>query len=592
LPLFVLIVWMFLTATIASGQAPQKKNVLIITEVGLSHALTNLMMQQILTGVKETPDRHVEFYSESLDLISMPERPTPQDIREWLVKKYGGQKIDVVVAMGPNVVRFLGNQTQSMLLDVPIVICGGAADQAGNPTLDSRFTGTWVKREAAKTLEAALQIFPDTRHVAVVMGTSSYDKLAGALTKADIRSFESRLDIMYFSEFEMSKMLEQLQHLPKQSIVLYVSFFQDAAGNKFVNATKALPMVAAAANAPVFGMSDTYLGHGIVGGDVMAFENQGKVTARVVSELLDGKRAEDIPIETLPSVYMFDWNELQRWHIRGKSLPTGSIVVFREPDLWERTRWMWIAAFLIVLGLSALVVYLQHSRAQLTLAKEKQAQLTGMLISSGEKERSRVASELHDDFSQRIALLALGLENAAEVIPSSPEEANRQLHALSNSASELGADLHTLSHRLHSTTLERLGLVTGVSALCKEFQAQKGVQVEFTHNEIPQAVHPDVALCIFRIIQEGLRNVSKHGGVHAAQVGVHIVANKLRVFVADKGAGFDLRKLEKEDGLGILSMKERARFIGGNLEIQTEPGQGTRLEAWVPLEPPSRAGTS
>jgi ABC-type uncharacterized transport system substrate-binding protein len=110
----------------------------------------------------------------------------------------------------------------------------------------------------------------------------------------------------------MGELLEKLQNLPEHSVVLYVSFFQDAAGHKFINATKALPLVASAANGPVFGMSDTYLGHGIVGGDLMSFQEQGKVTARIVSELLDGKKVEEIPIEILPSLYMFDWNELTR----------------------------------------------------------------------------------------------------------------------------------------------------------------------------------------------------------------------------------------------------------------------------------------
>src|SRR5208337_3913596 len=114
------------------------------------------------------------------------------------------------------------------------------------------------------------------------------------------------------------------------------------------------------------------------------------------------------------------------------------------------------------------------------LARDAQMQLSGRLIDSQEKERSRLASELHDDFSQRLALLALGLENAAESIPQYPEQANRQLHALLNSVSEIGADLHTLSHRLHSSTLQSLGLVPGVSALCKEFATQQGIQVEFS----------------------------------------------------------------------------------------------------------------
>jgi signal transduction histidine kinase len=385
----------------------------------------------------------------------------------------------------------------------------------------------------------------------------------------------------------MNKLLEQMRNLRKHTIVLYVSFFQDAAGNRFINATKALPLVANASNAPVFGMSDTYIGHGIVGGSVMNFQEQGGVTAKIVSELLSERKARDIPIVSYPSVPMFDWRELQKWHVPQSRLPAESVIRFREASPLERTRWMWITAILALLGLSSLVVYLQYNRTQLRLAQERQSQLSGMLISAEEKERSRVAAELHDDYSQRLALLALGLENAAEIIPTSAQEASRQLHGLVNSASELGADLHSLSHSLHSSTLERLGLIPGVSAFCKEFEAQHGVQVEFSHKEIPEAIHADAALCLFRIIQEGLRNVHKHSGATNARVGVIGNGRKLSVFVSDQGSGFDKRTLGKKQGLGLLSMEERAHLLGGQFEIHSEPGKGTRLQAWVPLERPA-----
>ena len=149
-------------------------------------------------------------------------------------------------------------------------------------------------------------------------------------------------------------------------------------------------MVAAAANAPTFGMSDTYLGNGIVGGDLMSFQEQGKATARIVSELLDGKKVEEIPIRTLPSLYMFDWNQLRRWHIPQSRLPPGSIVLFRGTALWERMKWIWATVIAIILGLSALAAYLLHSRKQLKLARDRHMKLSGMLINAEEHERSRI----------------------------------------------------------------------------------------------------------------------------------------------------------------------------------------------------------
>jgi len=112
------------------------------------------------------------------------------------------------------------------------------------------------------------------------------------------------------------------------------------------------------------------------------------------------------------------------------------------------------------------------------------------------------------------------------------------------------------------------------------------VQVEFIHNEIPQTIDRDICLCVFRIVQEGLRNVQKHSGADKAEVGIHAEEAKLKVFVSDEGHGFDIRKLRNRGGLGILSMEERVHLLGGQFKIRSAIGRGTRLEAWVPFEPP------
>lgn len=574
-----------------AAQAPLARDVLILSDVGMSHSLTAEVTQQIVAGVRETPERHIEFYSESLDLQAFPGTPSPEDARDWLAKKYGDHKLDVVVAVGPGAIEFLSDDAQTLFRDVPIVICGSSSDQASNPKLDARFTGTWVKLEPEQTLELALHLFPDTRQVFVVGGSSDFDKVVMSLTKKALSSVKTKSEITYLTDMEMNKLLEKLRNLPEHSIELYTSFFRDSAGNKFLNASKALPMVAAASNGPDFGMSDTYIGQGIVGGYVLPFGKQAKITAQIVSELLDGKKAEELPVETLASEYLFDWRELQHWHIPEASLPFGSVIMFREPSLWDRAKWIWITSLLIIAVLSSITIYLQRSRKQLTLAKEKQMQLSGLLINAEEKERSRVASELHDDFSQRLAILALGLENVDEATPASLDHVHKQLHELARSTSELGSDLHTLSHRLHSSTLESLGLVPAVDALCREFTCKQGIRVHFSSDEIPRSISPDAALCIFRIVQEALRNLKKYSGAEEAEVDLRMTGGRLEISVRDEGRGFSLSDLGQNGGIGIRSMEQRARLLGGKFEIHSEPGKGTTLEAWVPFKPIARHAT-
>jgi signal transduction histidine kinase len=285
---------------------------------------------------------------------------------------------------------------------------------------------------------------------------------------------------------------------------------------------------------------------------------------------------------TAPGFFMFDWKQLKRWHVREANLPQRSIGMFREQTLFEAHRY-WISAIaLVVIMLFLLAVYAWFKASQLQLAKNSLIKLSGMLIDSEEKERRRLASELHDDFSQRMALLSIGLETAEELIMREPHQACLKVHELIDSASEIGADLHTVSHRLHSSTLERLGLVPGVSSFCKEFAAQQGVQVEFLHGDIGRNISPDIALCLFRIVQEALRNVKKHSGAAQAQVTLKVEAKTLHLSVRDHGIGFETN-LNDCKGLGLLSMAERCRLQGGELKIISRPRKGTTVDVRLPL---------
>ncbi len=265
-------------------------------------------------------------------------------------------------------------------------------------------------------------------------------------------------------------------------------------------------------------------------------------------------------------------------------LPPGSIVLFREVSVWERTKGIWISGLLIILALSLLATYLQYSRAELKKSRDTQVQLSDHLIKAQEKERSRLASELHDDFSQRVALLAFGLQNTAETPPDSPDALKQTLDEFRQSVCELGDDIHSLSHRLHSSTLDALGLVAGLRSLCREFGARQGIEVDFASEDIPRSVRPEVSLCLFRIVQEGLQNLKKHSGTKRAQLSLRHKGDKLFLSLCDQGMGFDANTLEKP-GLGILSMQGRARLLGGEFEIHSRPGEGTRIEVWVPLQP-------
>jgi signal transduction histidine kinase/ABC-type uncharacterized transport system substrate-binding protein len=565
-------------ATASHGQV--RKNVLMISLMGQSHPGPVIVTNLLVSALHSDPRFQVEFYSEDLDAVYHPEEW--QEQLDAIVQQYRHRKLDLIVLMGPDAIRLLA-EPKAIFRNVPVVFCcifPGMTDQIN---ANNRATGSWFQLEPAKTVEAALGLLPETRHLFVVGGQSDYDRRLTALVKTALTSYENKLDVTYLTDLPISELLERLRHLPDHSLVFYLSFYKDAEGRELLNVAEALPMITGAANAPVFGIGDTYLGHGIVGGFVVSAEEQGKIAGRDALEILRGKPPQDIPIVHGPSLYLFDWRQLQRWKLDESRLPAGSTVLFRQPTLWEQHGQTLFIGLLVLVTLSLLTFYLLFERNQLHAARNEQMRLGGMLINAQEGERARLASELHDDFSQRLAVLSLGLETAADIIPESPAEANRQLHELMNSASEIGADLHTLSHRLHSSTLERLGLAAGVAAFCKEFTAQQGIQVVFFHVDVPRSVSPDVALCLFRIVQEGLRNVRKHSGAGSAQVQLERVDDAIHLLISDKGQGFDLKEAAESQGLGLSSMRERMRLVGGRFEIHSETKKGTMIEVWAPL---------
>src|SRR5262249_25545115 len=195
-------------------------------------------------------------------------------------------------------------------------------------------------------------------------------------------------------------------------------------------------------------------------------------------------------------------------------------------------------------------------------------------------ERSWIARELHDDFNQRVALLAVILEKVKQDLPASER---RGIEEASQQVADLGRDIHALSHRLHSSKLEYLGLVAACESFCRELSGQQNVEIDFHSQDIPKELPQEIALSLFRVLQEGLQNAVKHSGVRRFEVSLGSAWDEIHMSVHDSGVGFDLQKAMSGHGLGFASMKERMKLIGGHLSIDLKPQGGTTIHARAPL---------
>jgi PAS domain S-box-containing protein len=203
-------------------------------------------------------------------------------------------------------------------------------------------------------------------------------------------------------------------------------------------------------------------------------------------------------------------------------------------------------------------------------------EMTGRLIRAQEEERCRIARELHDDFNQRLALLAIGLERLGQTLISDGTAAS-QVSDLCRLTQGIASDVHRLSHQLHSTKLEHLGLVPAIKGLCRELSEQYGGQINFVHRNVPNTITKESALCLFRVAQEALSNIIKHSGVRRGQLELFGDRGALHLCISDAGAGFHPQSVFAKGHLGLISMQERVRAAGGTLSVESQPSRGTRI---------------
>jgi PAS domain S-box-containing protein len=818
------------------------RRVLIFNELGLWSPGVYAIDKEIFSALRNSPYQ-VEFYSEDLDTSLFPDEATQQRFHEWYFRKYQDRKPDLIVAVGPSAIKFMAESHKVFSPNTPIIFWSSTDESAELPRIDGAFTGVFGVAQPEKTLAAALRLQPDTEHVVVVGGVAPYDRHLETLVKQSFGKYEAQLDFIYLTDLPMPQLLERLKHLPSHSIVYHTSIMQDSAGTHFVDAVQSVPMVASAAKAPVFAVDDVDVGSGTVGGDVFSFSLAGRVLAEMASKILNGEKPENIPIVRGANIFIFDWRALNRWGLKESNLPPGSIVLNRQPSVWESYKWYIIGGICLVLIQSSLILGLlfQRSRAkkaesELTIAYDRlrmaveasksvgwdldvktgrdswfgdlqtmfgvpsgtfvgtmadfrrrvhpddrdlvsnafaDAQLNrkpyvsefrvvrvdqtvrwitahgkfyydsngaayrmlGMatdvtdamlmeqqvreseerfrlvantapvmiwmsgpdklctyfnqqwleftgrplqselgdgwaegvhpddrdrclktylqafdrgerfkmqyrikrhdgeyrwildfgvprmnpkgscigyigscmditdskvaeealsnigrrLIQAHEEERAWIGRELHDDITQQIALVAVDLERCTQDHPESGTEIQNRISAAAQRLMDLSKDVQALSHRLHPSKVEYLGIVGAAKSLCRDLVQQHKVEIVFRHEGMPSGLSKEISLCLFRVLQESLQNALKYSGVRSFQAELRGTPASIQLIVSDLGAGFDVQDAIRRQGIGLVSMRERVQLVGGELSISSQPGHGTTVNACVPLKVEERS---
>jgi PAS domain S-box-containing protein len=218
------------------------------------------------------------------------------------------------------------------------------------------------------------------------------------------------------------------------------------------------------------------------------------------------------------------------------------------------------------------------------LAEQALSSVSSRLIEAQEQERTRIARELHDDINQRIALLTIEIEGMKNHLLDLTPEGMSRIQRIVERTKEINKDVHAISHRLHSSQLELLGIEAAASSFCRELSDQKDVAIDFSCGDLPHTVPHDVSLCLFRVLQEALHNAVKYSGVKSFVVQLNGTSNEIHLTVRDSGTGFDPAMSISGRGLGLISMRERVGLVKGTISITSRFMGGTEISVYVPLE--------
>ena len=413
--------------------------------------------------------------------------------------------------------------------------------------LRSKITTSPAARRARVRPEHTVRTAGDDSRSGSV-GASPLEKYWREEMHREFQPFMNRIEFIWFDQLTFDEMKQRVAELPPHSAILYAVLVMDAAGTQRPIA-RGLQDLHAAANAPLFGVFASNVDRGVVGGRLVSDQELGRSAARVAIRVLHGESPGTIKTPPLsPGAPVYNWKELRRWNISEASLPPGSLVRFREPTVWDRYRSYLLAGASVLVLQSVFIAGFIWQRFHRRRAERESASLGGRLLMTHENERRRVARELHDDVTQRLAAARDRRDQMEGPDRASANEASRSIR---DGLIKLSEDVHALSYRLHPAVIEDLGLVEALRAECDRVNRSGAVIVQFNASEVPRKLAHDTALCLFRVAQEALRNVVRHAGACSVDVSVSPLDGGLQLAVSDNGSGFDPGRHAERPSLGL-----------------------------------------
>jgi len=648
----------------------------------------------------------VDFYVEYLESQRFENAGYERNLAQAMRVAYEGKKLDVVIAFSYPALEFAVAYRQTIFPGVPIVFADVNAARLEDRPAWPGVTGITINTDVRGTIDLALLLHPDTESIAVITNDSPFERYWLGRVHKELVRYQGRVKEIDLVGPANAELLARVAGLPPNTIALFQLAPQESS-QPVISVYDTLAAIGQ--RLPTYCIFPTLcVNHGGIGGTSSDEKEQSAGVAELARRILHGEPPDSIPVmHGSVAKNVVDWRQLRRWRIPDSALPAGTLVMYREPTLWERSKSYIIAAIAVILAQSLLIagllwqrarkrkaeavlreseqrfrvmadstpslIWMCDEKANITylndkrvafkandgadgygdtwksyvhpddlqtvllinrkalqtqksfskeyrllrrdgvyrwmfdvasprlngdgsfagfigsaidvteqkIAQEALEKVSGQLIEAQEKERTRIARELHDDICQRLALLSMELEQANR--DRGYQDTKQRLQDIRQHCSEIADDVQLLSHQLHSSKLDYLGIVAAIKGFCREFAKRHNADIEFTDQNVPADLPREVSLCLFRITQEALHNALKYSGTSQCGVSLSGSKDEIRLVVQDYGAGFDVENARMGGGLGLVSMQERANLVRGAFHVRSSPGKGTTVSVTVPL---------
>ncbi|WP_141683990.1 PAS domain-containing protein [Rhizobium sp. AC44/96] len=697
---------MCLTKGVGGAEEPQR--VLLLHSFGARFSPFNAFSSAFRVDLISRSPKPIDIYEASLETARFSVDQQNDPFVDYLTALVRARPPKLVVAIGGAATRFAQAHRSELFPSTPTLFTALDERVLKASSLTANDAAVTVSLDLPAMVENILQVRPETKKIFVVIGSSPLERFWAQEAEAAFKPFQDRVAFEFSSSMSFDQIVSRVAALPPSTAVLSGLMVVDAAGIPYEE-DRVIARLHEAASAPLFGLFDSQLGKGIVGGPLLAIDDLASDAANASLRMLAGDAPADIHIPPRrPSAPTFDERELARWGIPESRLPAGSVALFREPTFYETYRWQILGVLALLLIETIFVVALLEHRRRLRrtkqelsvseerlstaaiaadvglwvwdiqkndiwvsesgrqlfglgvegttfehlvkvvhpddrrpfwravgealtqrgefeprfrltvpgrglrwvssrgrvefdtdgkpsrmrgvavditgrqAAEEEARELSGRLIHAHEDERARLARELHDDVTQRLAVLAINAGRAERSADSPADSA--AMYEMREELVRLSEDVHSLSYRLHPSILEDLGLEEALRAECDRFAALERTIIHLDTENSTTNISPDIALCLFRIAQEALRNVGRHADASRVRVSLVRKGDKLNLTIQDNGKGYNSLAVTGKASLGLASMRQRARLVGGTIEIESATGTGTTVFASVPLQ--------